>query len=120
METKHNIRLTSAEISNLWATYVNNTMSRCVFSYFLSKVEDTEIRSVVQYALDVSKKCIDGVSNIFKEENYPIPIGFSDSDVNLDAPRLYADDLFLNYVDQMAKAGFIAYGKVGLDKESLC
>lgn len=109
-ETEHNIRLTSAEISNLWTTYVNNTMSRCVLSYFLSKVEDTEIKLVIEYALVIANKLINGVESIFKEENYPIPIGFTDSDVNVNTPRLYSDELFLNYIDQMAKAGFIAYG----------
>jgi hypothetical protein len=49
-ETDHNIRLTSAEISSLWTTYMNNTMSKCVLSYFLNKVVDTQIRSVVEYA----------------------------------------------------------------------
>lgn len=110
METKHHIRLTSAEISNLWATYVNNTMSKSVLSYFLSKVEDTEIGSVVEYALNVSKKLIGEIASILKEENYPIPIGFTDSDVNVNAPRLFSDELFINYIDQMAKTGFFAYG----------
>lgn len=109
-KTKHHIRLTSAEISNLWTTYMNNTMSKCVLSYFLSKVEDTEIRSVVEYALNVSNKLIDEIETIFKEEKLPIPVGFTDSDVNVNAARLYSDELFVNYVDQMAKAGFIAYG----------
>jgi hypothetical protein len=89
---------------------MNNSLSKCVLSYFLSKVEDTEIHSVIKYALNVSKKLIDGVTSIFKEENYPIPIGFTDSDVNINAARLYSDELFINYIDQMAKAGFIAYG----------
>lgn len=110
METQHNIRLTSAEISNLWTTYVNNTMSKCVLSYFLKKVEDTEIKFVVEFALGVANKLIDGVAYIFEEENFPIPIGFTDSDVNLNAPRLFSDELFINYIDQMAKAGFFAYG----------
>lgn len=110
LETKHDIRLTSAEMSNLWTTYMNNTLSKCVLSYFLSKVEDTEICSVVEYALDVSKKLSNEVADIFKEENFPIPIGFTESDVNVNAPRLYADELFINYIDQMAKAGFFSYG----------
>jgi hypothetical protein len=81
-----------------------------VLSYFLSKVEDTEILSVVEYALEVSKKLIDEITTIFKEEKFPIPIGFTDRDVNVNAPRLYSDELFVNYIDQMAKSGFIAYG----------
>jgi hypothetical protein len=89
---------------------MNNSMSKCVLSYFLSKVEDSEISSVIEYALGVAKGLIDGVTSIFKEENYPIPVGFTDEDVNINAPRLYSDELFVNYIDQMAKAGFLIYG----------
>ncbi|WP_174727282.1 DUF3231 family protein [Mesobacillus harenae] len=109
-ENKHSIRLTSAEISNLWITYMNNSLSKYVLSYFLNTVEDSEIRSVIDYALNVSLTLMDGVENIFNGENYPIPYGFTDDDVNLSAPRLYSDEFFLNYIDQMAKAGFSAYG----------
>lgn len=110
METEHHIRLTSAEVSNLWTSYINNSLSICTLSYFLDKTEDTEIKAVLEFVLDVARKNLEGAKVIFKEENYPIPIGFTKDDVNLKAKRLWADTLFLHYVDQMAKTGFAAYG----------
>lgn len=34
MNTEHNIRLTSGEISNLWASYMNDSMAKFVLMYF--------------------------------------------------------------------------------------
>lgn len=33
-ETQHNIRLTSAEIAQLWSTYMNDSLARCALRYF--------------------------------------------------------------------------------------
>jgi hypothetical protein len=38
--TEHNIRLTSAEIANLWGAYIGNSMSVCVLQYFNYLVDD--------------------------------------------------------------------------------
>jgi hypothetical protein len=52
MKTAHNIRITSAELSNLWTTYMNDSLAKCVLSYFLKKVEDTEIEPLIKQALE--------------------------------------------------------------------
>ena len=54
--SEHNIRLTSAEIANLWGAYMGNSMSVCVLQSFRQHVEDTEIKEVLDYALSLSKK----------------------------------------------------------------
>jgi hypothetical protein len=107
--THHNIRLTAAEIANLWGTYMGNSMSVCVLQYFCHHVEDQQIREVLEYALSLSKKHVETVTEIFKHENFPIPIGFTDQDINLNAPRLYSDTFFLNYLHQTTKSGFSLY-----------
>lgn len=79
-------KLTSAEISNLWMNYQNDTMAKSVMSYFVAHMEDNDIRSVFEYALNISDRHIVKVTEFLKTENYPIPVGFTDNDVNLDAP----------------------------------
>lgn len=107
-EPEHNIRLTSAEISNLWASYMNDSMARCVLKYFLEKVEDTQIKPILEYALDLAQIHIQTLSNLFTSENIPIPYGFTDEDVNVKAPRVFSDSFFLNYVKQMGRIGLKA------------
>jgi hypothetical protein len=42
-------------------------------------------------------------TSIFKSVNFPIPKGFSEEDVNLDAKKLYSDVFILNYLKFNAK-----------------
>jgi hypothetical protein len=108
-QTKHNIRLTTAEIGNLWLSYQNDSMAICILKYFLAKVEDTQIRPVIEYALELSNNHVDRVTKIMKNENFPIPKGFSDEDVNVTAPRLFSDTFYLIYLQNMSRAGLTAY-----------
>lgn len=105
METDHHVQLTSAEIAQIWGAYQNDSMAVCVLKYFLEKVEDTEIRAIIQYGLDLSQSHIQKLTTIFTEENYPVPVGFTDSDIILQAPRLYSDSYMLFYMQQMGKLG---------------
>jgi hypothetical protein len=108
-ETEHSIRLTAPEIANLWTNYMNDSMAICVIKYMLEKVEDREIRPVFEYALDSAKVHVQTIIGIFKEENYPIPHGFTDEDVNLQAPRLFADTFWLEYLLEMTIHGLTGY-----------
>jgi hypothetical protein len=101
MQTEHNIGLTASEISQLWSGYMNDSLSVCVLGYFLGKVEDTEIRPVIEYALKKSQAHLQKLTTIFKEANMPVPYGFTENDVNVNAPRLFSDPFMLHYVNFM-------------------
>lgn len=101
--------LTAAEMGKLWATYVGNTMGKGVLSYFLQHVDDKEIKENLQYALGLCKEYIQTIGAIFKQADFPIPVGFTDDDVNLEAPRLYEDDFYLHYLQYLGKAGVSIY-----------
>ncbi|WP_332697837.1 DUF3231 family protein [Halalkalibacter lacteus] len=103
-------KLTSAEIAKLWITYMGNTMSQCVLGYFVQHVDDQEIKSVVEYALNLSDEFVQTIEEIFRKENIPIPKGFTEEDVNLAAPRLFLDEFYLHYLKYAGKAGLNLYG----------
>lgn len=103
-------RLTSAEMANLWNVYVNNTMSECILKYISNQAEDREVLSIVEYALQAARNNLRESAILLKKEGMPIPRGFTDEDVNIHADRLFTDHFFLAYLQQMCKAGFIAYG----------
>jgi hypothetical protein len=78
---------------------------------FLEKVEDEEIKDIIQYALELSKKHVQRISAIYKEEKSAVPKGFSiKEDVKVTAPRLYSDSFVLNFIYQMGKVGLTLYG----------
>lgn len=110
MENGKQIRLTSMEIAQLWAQYLNDSGSICILSYFLEKAEDTEIKPVIEFALGLSKKHIEKLNSLFTEEKYAIPHGFKiEEDVDLTAPRLFTDNYVLNFIHQMSMIGLTTY-----------
>jgi hypothetical protein len=70
-KSEHNIRLTTSEIGSLWSKYQNDSMVICVMKHFLEKVEDSEVKPIIEYALSLSEKHVQMISAIFKHENHP-------------------------------------------------
>ncbi|WP_066069901.1 DUF3231 family protein [Neobacillus soli] len=102
-------KLTSAEMGKLWATYMGNSMSECILSYFLEHVEDQEIKHLLEHALNLSNKFVKTTKEIFERDGFPIPIGFTKEDVNLGTPRLFEDEFYVHYLKYAAKAGMSIY-----------
>lgn len=109
MEPQNCVPLTASEMANLWASYMSDTMSRCVLQYFLANTGDAEIRPVVENALLAANQHIETATTIFIKDKLTIPAGFSDTDVNLNAPRLYSDVFYLDYLKNMGKVGLATY-----------
>ncbi|CAN7516798.1 DUF3231 family protein [Paenibacillus sp. LjRoot153] len=103
--SKHNVRLTSSEMGILWTQYENDTMATCVLKYFTNKCEDKEILTVIDYALSLYLKHVQTITEIFTHEKHPIPVGFTDDDLNIHAPRLFSDTFMLLYIQNMAVIG---------------
>ena len=107
-----NIRLTSIEIAGLWTGYVSDTMSNCVLKYFLKHVKDEDIKAVLQYAYSLTEEHIKKYKDIFQSEKMAILTGFTDEDVNLNAPRLFSDEFFINYIKYMTGVGLTNYSLI--------
>jgi hypothetical protein len=110
MHSPNKKKLVSSETATLWATYISDSMAVCVFKHFLSNVQDTEIGSVVEYAMSLAQKHIQVISEILKNEGKPIPVGFTDDDVDISAPRLFSDAYYLYYLRLVGTLGLEAYG----------
>ncbi len=106
-----NVPLNATELAALWNTYMQYTMFICIFKHFSQTAEDNEVRMIYEDAVNISIKRVDRVTQLFNNENRPIPSGFTDNDVNLNAPRLFTDPYYLYY---MLNANKIAIGINGL------
>lgn len=110
METNNAIRLTAPEIASLWTQYMFDTMSICFFRYALEHIEDHDVKSIYHTALGFSKKHIHEITQFLLKENHPIPHGFTEEeDVNTNAPRLFQDPFYLNYLYIMTLQGLTGY-----------
>lgn len=108
-EHNHHIELTSTEVSSLWGSYQADTMMICGIKYFLVNIKDMEIKSLLEYTLSLIEKRNNHMTQIFQEEAYPVPQGFTEDDVNLSTPRLFVDTLYLEFILNMSGYTLAAY-----------
>jgi hypothetical protein len=109
-QTEHNIKLTSSEIANIWTNYMSDTAAICTLNSYMTHVEDKEIRSIIEFTLKLSEAHVQKLQAFFNEEQHPIPDGFSlKTDVNKEASRLYTDDFYLFYIQNVGKIGMEFY-----------
>lgn len=95
---KSNIKLTSAEIATLWRTYIHNTAIRCFYKHFLQHLQDDEIKSIIEEVVVLVETVIGKIEMILQKENFPIPKGFSDKDIDSSAPPLFTDLYALSFL----------------------
>ncbi|MFZ7943955.1 DUF3231 family protein [Neobacillus sp. 19] len=107
---KHNVRLTSAEIGGLWATYLQENMAVCLLTYFLHHNQDEEIQTTLQHAYEISNSHVNQITAIFNDEGIPVPDGFTEKDLDLSAPPLFYDMFGLSFVYSMCRLSMINTG----------
>ena len=107
-QTNH-ISLTASELANLWTQYMNDSMACHFLTHSLKVCKDKEVYAILEYALSLSQSHLTKLKDFFQNENYPVPQGFSKSDVNLDAPRLFSDTFMLVYLQIMSLHGLSGY-----------
>jgi hypothetical protein len=100
---------TAVEMGKLWATYVGNSMTNQILKYFLKHVDDDDIRDLLENSLTLTVDFMKKIEKFFSDEDFPIPVGFSEEDVNLGAPRLFEDQFYVHYLKYASKAGLSIY-----------
>jgi len=89
--TNHNVKLTAPEVGSLWMQYISDSLSKCVLRHFIYHVKDEAIAKVLHYALGLSETHLEKIKEVFTKEGLPIPVGFTDEDVKVDAPALFTE-----------------------------
>ncbi|QKY69368.1 DUF3231 family protein [Lentibacillus sp. CBA3610] len=110
-QTQHNAGLNSSELSQLWVAYMQDSITICTMKHAMQVVEDADIRPVVKQALTISQAHIPKLTVFFQSDNRPVPVGFTDQDVDLKAPRLVSDQFILNIIKQTGQLGMQEYAQ---------
>ena len=110
LEDKTKLRLTAAEMSTLWSQYLNDSLAICVSSYFLENLEDEETHPILEFVLQTAKKNVSTLKKIFTKDEFPIPYGFTEQDVNTQAPKLFSDTFVQMYFKNMSILGMAPSG----------
>lgn len=98
---KESLKLTSSEIGSLWGAYINGTAVDSVNKYMLSILEDEKIKALFEEAITIFEKQKAQMTKFIKNAGFPIPIGFTDADLNQGAKRLFSDIFCLHYLQLM-------------------
>lgn len=113
MDIKHDInsvRLTSAELGYLWATYLVESKCYQATSCLKTNMNDKDIQSAMQLAIDLADKNLHQIEDIFHTVGAPIPCAFDVKDVNKKAPKLFSDVLNLYILKIYTVLGLSNYG----------
>jgi hypothetical protein len=104
------VHLTCAEISNLWNTYINDSVVRSLLTHFLKTVEDSEVKSLLEYTVEIADSHLSDIIGIYEQEGIARPEGFPvEKHVNLSAPRLFSDIFYMEYMLHMSKFGLASH-----------
>ncbi|WP_409250709.1 DUF3231 family protein [Bacillus sp. SCS-153A] len=110
----HQVRMNASEHGLIWSQYINDTLSVCMLKYFLNNTQDEQIKDVLQFALKLAEGHIEKVKQFLTAENEPIPVGFTEEDVTVEAPPLFTDTYKIVYMHIMTIHGLTRYaGAVG-------
>jgi Protein of unknown function (DUF3231). len=106
------IPLVSSEISGIWNSYIGESIFLCVIKHFSTRIDDTETSTILNQALELSLQRVKTLADLFKKENLPLPHGFTDADVDLNAPRLFTDTFYLQYLGYAARVALCTYSVI--------
>ncbi|UJL46152.1 DUF3231 family protein [Virgibacillus sp. NKC19-16] len=106
---EEDLKLTSSEIGTLRMEYVNGTSTDIVNKYMLSIVEDEEIRALFEDAIQTYDKQKNQITTFLENEGFPVPIGFTESDLNKGAKRLFTDIFCLHYLHIITSHGLLGH-----------
>ncbi|RBW67288.1 DUF3231 family protein [Bacillus taeanensis] len=106
---KNKLKLTSSEVGTLWGEYVNGTMTDVVNRYMLSIIEDESIKNIFEDAIKTFAKQKKQLVTFMENEGFPVPIGFTESDLNKGAERLFTDIFCLHYLHIMTLHGLLGH-----------
>lgn len=106
---KNQLKLTSSEIGTLWGEYVNGSMASIVNQYMYSIIEDESIKAIFNEAIEIFEKQKKQIVAFMEKEGFPIPIGFTEHDINKGANRLFSDIFCLYYLHNMTLHGLIGH-----------
>ncbi|MBP1941040.1 DUF3231 family protein [Cytobacillus luteolus] len=109
IDSKPPVRLTAAELANLWTQYMNDSMAYHFLSHAIKNCQDQDIKNVLEKAVSMSEKHLKKLKGFFNAEKYPVPHGFTKADVNLNAPPLFSDSSMLIYMQTMTLHGLTGY-----------
>ncbi|MGM8216332.1 DUF3231 family protein [Bacillaceae bacterium W0354] len=101
-------RLNTNEISVIWEHYIQNSLYSQLLKYFKKTSENEKIKEIISECLHFTEKIAKESKAYFESEGLPVPHGFSEDDVNLNADKLFLDESLIIFIGHTLKAGVVS------------
>ncbi|MFD5850890.1 DUF3231 family protein [Cytobacillus pseudoceanisediminis] len=101
--------LTVSEISNIWSSYLKNSMELQFFTYFFQTAEDRKIKKIAGRLLHQSEKNLKQLQDFFSKENLSVPRGFTEKDVRINGQKLFSDHFILFFCHDITQLSLSTY-----------
>ncbi|MEH6988223.1 DUF3231 family protein [Cytobacillus firmus] len=101
--------LTVSEVSNMWSSYLKNSMELQFFTYFFQTAEDRKVRKIVGWLLHQSGKNLKQLQDFFHKESISVPLGFTDEDININAGKVFSDHFILFFCHDITQLSLSTY-----------
>jgi hypothetical protein len=75
----------------------------------LTIIEDKKIKTLFEDAIKTFDKQKKQITTLLENDGFPIPIGFTDSDLNKETKRLFSDIFCLHHLHIMALNGLLGH-----------
>lgn len=75
----------------------------------LSIIEDKNIKQLFEDAIKIFAKQKRQIGQFIENENFPVPVGFDESDMNKGTKRLFSDIFCLHYLHTMTLHGLLGH-----------
>ncbi|KON89980.1 hypothetical protein AF332_26260 [Sporosarcina globispora] len=105
-------KISSTELGALWMTYQKKTMILRILEYFIEKSDNQKAKSLMSGLWKKLHPKVVEVKNILQNEGAAVPIGFTDQDVHLNAPRLYEngfDIMFCRILKEISMGMYVLH-----------
>jgi hypothetical protein len=77
--------------------------------------EDDEVKKLIELAISFSQDNVSFLKEFFASNDFPIPHGFNQEDVNENSPKLFSDTFMLRYLRQLTLLGLaVSTAAIGL------
>jgi Protein of unknown function (DUF3231) len=104
------VKLTSAEISALWAANINISVVICMMTHFLETCTDPEILTLLEETKHLAEKHKNQIEQLYLKEKIVVPEGFkTEKHVVPKASKLFSDLYYIQCVLQMSKFGVASH-----------
>jgi hypothetical protein len=101
--------LTPAEISNLWNSYVANTMGVWVSRHFIATTQDQELLNMLTFAEKIAIFESESSKQLLIEAGQPLPQPFDENDVKINANPLFTDNYVIHLKYSLVQTAMTVY-----------